>query len=153
MQEAVYALYATNTSVQHDTQATRWLHEASNVLHVTGSGERDRITAILSLAFFAQVRHNFLSNQVVAHIARWHYILRPGPTSVGQALRVMLMNSGTSLQWVPMVGRRFDLLSQHIDVHRIMHSFYTGLGSTEAFARSIQHPLALPSEMVCSTGV
>ncbi len=97
----------------------------------------------------AHVNHS----RVFAHIARWYYILHPDPVSAGQALRFIMLTSPTSLQWVPLHGRKFEALHPHAGVRRVMENFYAGLGPINAFARSIQHPLALPSEIECSTGV
>ena len=133
----------------------QWLREASLLLGVgvaTGDA-RDRVITVLSMTFLTQIRHNFLSNPVFAHIMRWYYILQPGPVSVGQAIRSIQIYSGTSLQWVPLLGRKFEAIHRHATVRRIMDEFYAGLGPTNAFARSIRHGLALPSEMECSTGV
>jgi hypothetical protein len=153
MREAVNALYATDASVQQDVSAAQWLHEASNLLGIVGSDDRHRVATILSLAFFAQIRHNFLSNDIFGHIIRWYYILHPGPTSVGQSFRSMLTTSITSLKWVPLVGRQFERICLHAGVRGVMTRFYAGLEPTEVFAHSTRHRLALPSEMECSTGI
>ena len=153
MAQVVDVLYETDASVRQDTQATQWLHETTDLVGVTDVGERASLVTVLSLVFFTQIRHHFLSNPVFEHILRWYYVLQPGPTSVGQALFSMIVYSVTSRQWVPLVGRQFEALNQHAGVRVIMTAFYEGLEPMRAFARSMYHPLALPSEMGCSTGM
>ena len=154
MHRVVHALYETDDMLSRDTQATQWLREASPLLGVDVTAPaRERVSTVLTRAFFTQIRHNFLSNAVFSHMSRWYYVLHPGPVSVGQAIRSTMIASTTSLQWVPMLGRKFEAMHLHAPVRRIMEEFYAGLGPTDAFAQSILHPLALPSEMECSTGV
>ena len=132
----------------------QWLREASLLLGVGVTGDaRGRVITVLSMTFLTQIRHNFLSNPVFAHIIRWYYILQPGPVSVGQAIRITMVFANTSLEWVPLLGRKFEAIHRHVTVRRTMDDFYAGLGPTNAFALSIRHVLALPSEMECSTGV
>ena len=102
MQRVVHALYETDDMFSRDTQAVQWLREASLLLGVgvaTGNA-RDRVITVLSMTFLTQIRHNFLSNPVFAHIIRLYYILQPGPVSVGQAIRITMVFANTSLEWV-----------------------------------------------------
>jgi hypothetical protein len=141
-------LYETDASVCQDAQAIQWLHETTDLVGVVGAGERASLVAVLSLVFFTQIRHNFLSNHVFAHILRWYYVLRPGPTSVGQALFSTIVYAVTSRQWIPLVGRQFEALNQQAGVRVIMTAFYEGLKPMRAFARSMDHGGACP--IVCT---
>ncbi len=112
MEQVVDVLYETNASVCQDAQAMQWLHETADLVGVVGAGERASLVTVLSLVFFTQIRHNFLSNPVFEHILRWYYVLRPGPTSVGQALFSTIVYSVTSQQWVPVDSLKHSISTQ-----------------------------------------
>lgn len=122
-------LYETDASVCQDAQAIQWLHGTTDLVGV--------LLLCCHWVFFTQIRHNFLSNHLFAHILRWYYVLRPGPTSVGQALFATTVYAATLQQWVPLVGKRFGALNRHAGVRAIMTVFYAGLEPMYAFARSI----------------
>ena len=154
MQRVVHVLYETDDMFSRDIQAVQWLREASSLLGVgVNATDRERVITVLSMVFFTQIRHNFLSNPIFSHIVRWYYVMHPGTASVGQALRITMASSVTSLKWVPLLDRKFEAMIEHTAVRRVMEDFYAGLEPTEAFSHSIRHPLALPSEIECSTGV
>jgi hypothetical protein len=147
-------LYPTEASM--DAAVIAWARDAATLIHgctVTTTITKERVTTLLASTFFAQVRHNFLSNRRFGHVLRWYYILKPGPTSMSQAISFQLTASTTSVQWVPLVGRGFEHAVCHDGARRKLTEFFSGLCPTGEFARLIEHPLALPSEIEISPGV
>ena len=157
MNRVVDALYPADTDLANDSAAVTWAREAAALAHGCDAlvpVTRERVAAVLASVFFVQVRHNFLSSPWLLHIRRWCYILRQdGPTSISQAMRIVLIGVATQMQWVPLMGRGFEKVVEHAGARAALTDFYAGLESTGDFARSIQHPLALPSEMEVSAGV
>jgi hypothetical protein len=155
MRDVTWAIYPTEADLGKDAAAVAWTREAAVLVYgsVSPPATRERVATLLTSCFFAQVRHNFLSSHWLNHIARWYYILRPGPTSIAQATRFLLTGLATGVRWVPMVGRGFWQVVGHEGARSTLAAFYAGLGSTGNFARSTRHPLALPSAMEASAGV
>ena len=135
MKHVVTALYPSEEYLKQDVVASRWIRESTPGVH---GNDLERLPVLLALAYLGQIRKNFLSNETVHHIIRWYYILYPGPVSVSQASRMMLIMGDVRIHRI----RRGSI--DHIRVRRVMDNFYTGLGITGALANSIKHPLAHP---------
>ena len=154
---AVDVLYdCSDDELERDAAAVRWLDGASWLLGTPSSpacSKRAHLATVVSLAFFIQVRHNFGSNACITHVARWSYILRPGPVPVAEPVFQVLVLIGVTAAWVPMVGRGFESLSTHAGVRRVMEDFYASLASDGPFAQSLRHAMAKPEELECSTGL
>ena len=154
MERLVAVVYPNPGDLQRDVVATEWIRESTRLRGFrTDVEDRVRLPTLLALVFLSQVRHQLLSNETTAHIFRWYTILQPGPTSVSQASRLLMVLNGTSKRWVPMIGGGFEQLIDHILARGVMTDFYRGLGPKDILARSIRHPMALPVEMDISTGV
>jgi hypothetical protein len=109
------------------------------------NGRSSTVGHLATLAFFAQVRHNFLSNETFAHMARYGRILEPGPFNVSNAALVMILSVSTKLRWVPLT-RGFAPAGCHPNIV----DFYSGL---EVLGASMRHPLSMPEEIEVSTGM
>jgi hypothetical protein len=126
-------------SLAHDGAVLNWRTEMNE-------GVRSAtLENLMTLAFFTQVRHNFLSNTVFSHMGRYMYILQPGTFDLTSAFRFTLILLATKLRWIPLT-RGFAEPGCHPSIEK----FYAGL---EALGSSMRHPLSMPAAIEVSTGM
>jgi len=139
MSRVVEALYPPGTTL--DPAVRSWL----TALHE--EADRAGLVRVLVSGFMIQVRHNFVSNRIFGHFARFMLILDPREVPVTTAFRTLLVSEGTTLRWVPMT-RNFSENVDHPAARSVMQAFYTGMKDLQ-----VQHPLAQPQEIEASTGM
>jgi hypothetical protein len=131
-------LTPTVEDMVHDDVVVAWRAAMDDGRHST-------VGQLVTQAFFTQVRHNFMSNKLSGHIARYGHILSPGPFDVASAFYDMMTSLVTQLRWVPLT-RGFA----YAGCHSSLVEFYSGL---DVLGKSMRHPLGMPNEIEVSTGM
>ena len=143
MSDVVDALYPQTTSL--DPVVKAWLTAVAG--HGCRTDDRAALIHTLASAFMIQVRHNFMSNHIVSHIARYTYILDPSDARVARALDTLTTNQATKLRWVP-ITRDFSSNIDHREARAVMRAFYQGMRDIR-----VSHELSQPHEIEASTGM
>ena len=129
-----------------DISTVAWVGKSTDVFNV--------LVVLLTDVFFTLVRHNIVSNVYSSNTWRWNIILLNTETiKLSRVLLLLAGSAGSTAPWIPLTERAFENIVQCERVHAALSEFYESLRPTSAFARSINHPAMLPSEIGMSVGI
>jgi hypothetical protein len=144
MDAVVSSVYSSDVQLQADAAVCTWMTGAAEILGLSVSVPSiEMLSLMISLLFFAPVRHGLVGGSTVLHALQHRYILDPDTPIELNAALVMLgvMNFTTKKQELVLTRGFADVCTSSTETRRVLAVFYEGL---HTLALTLQHPLTQP---------